>query len=111
MNKSTQYAVRVCETDLRTGKPLDGYPRAIGPFDFEDEAFDHGQEFADEEAERIGRALVKRVETDDNENTYTRDSAVSERRTIVRITAEVMPMKDPFEIGSEDEASDEDDDL
>lgn len=106
MGESTQYAVRVCETDLRTGKPLDGYPHAIGPFDLEDEAFQRGQKFADEEAECIGRALVKRVEADENENTYTRDSAVSERRTIVRITAEVMPMKDPFEIGPEDEDHD-----
>lgn len=106
MDESTKYAVRVCETDLRTGKPLYGYPLAIGPFDLGDEAFQHGQEFADEEAECIGRALVKRVEVDGNENTYTRDSAVSERRTIVRITAEVMPMKDPFEIGPEDEDHD-----
>ena len=106
MGESTQYVVCICETDLRTGKPLDGYPRAIGPFDFEDEAFQHGQKFADEEAERIGRALVKRVEVDGDENTYTRDSAMSERRTIVRITAEVMPMKDPFEIGPEDEDHD-----
>lgn len=28
-----KYVVRVCVTDLRTGKPLEGYPRALGPFD------------------------------------------------------------------------------
>ena len=78
MAETQKYVVRVCATDLRMGNPLPGYPRAIGPFDFEDEADEHGQQFADEEAERIGRALVKRIE---GEDTYTRDSAVSERQT------------------------------
>ena len=94
MADEQKYAVRLSATDLRTGKQMPDYPRVIGPFDFEDEAENFGQSFVDGEAEQLGRALVKRVE--DDEHVYTRDAAVAEKRTIVRVTAETLRMEDPL---------------